>query len=53
MHIERKQMTANHERLMLSNVTIKPIGEGKPYKYLSIDENISFDRLTTKENIIK
>lgn len=38
---------------MLSNVTIKPIGEGKSYKYLSIDENISFDRLATKENIIK
>ena len=41
------------EPLVVNNLTIKPVKEGDTYKYLGIDENISYHGPINKERVSK
>ena len=51
MEIHKGKMVNNLEPLVIKNVTIKPIQHGDSYRYLGIDENISYSRPLNKEKI--
>ena len=40
--VENGKLIKNMEHLEINNLFIKPIKDGNTYKYLSIDENISY-----------
>ena len=41
------------EPLVMNNLTIKPVKEGDIYKYLGIDENMSYHGPINKERVSK
>ena len=51
MEIHNGKLVNNLEPLVIKNVTIKPIQHGYSYRYLGIDENISYSRPLNKEKI--
>ena len=53
MEIHKGNMVNNLEPLVINNLTIKPIQHGDSYRYLGIDENISYSGPLNKEKICK
>ena len=53
MEIYKGNMVNNLEPLVINNLTIKPIQHGDSYRYLGIDENISYSGPLNKEKICK
>ena len=51
--VENKKLIKNTEGLKMSNLHIKPIKDGDTYKYLGIDENISYVGTVNKERVMK
>ena len=51
--IEKGKLINNTKELQISNLKIKPIPEGDSYKYLGIDENISYVGLVNKTRVTK
>ena len=52
LQIERGRIKVNSENIKINNLNIQQVKEGEFYKYLRIDENISFDRTTNKERVL-
>ena len=53
LQIEKGKVTQNLKPMFISSLTIKPIEEGDSYKYLGIDENISYKSPINKERVTK
>ena len=49
LQTEKGKVTQNLKPMFISSLTIKPIEEGDSYKYLGIDENISYKSPINKE----
>ena len=52
LQIERRRIKVNSENIKINNLNIQQVKEDKSYKYLGIDENISFDSTTNKERVL-
>ena len=52
LQIERGRIKVNSENIKINNLNIQQVKEGEFYKYLRIDENISFDSTTNKERVL-
>ena len=52
LQIERGRIKVNSENIKINNLNIQQVKEGESYKYLGIDENISFDGTTNKERVL-
>ena len=50
---KERKVIQNLKPISISSLTIKPIEEGDNYKYLGIDENISYNSLINKEGVTK
>ena len=46
------KIKVNSENIKINNLNIQQVKEGESYKYLGIDENISFDGITNKEGVL-
>ena len=53
LNIVKGMMVSDGEPLVMNNLTIKPVKEGDTYKYLGIDENISYHGPINKERVSK
>ena len=53
LKIVKGMIISNGKPLAMNNLTIKPVQEGDPYKYLGIDENISYHGPINKERVSK
>ena len=53
LQIEKRKVMQNLKPTSINSLTIKPIEEGEKYKYLVIDENISYNRPINKERVTK
>ena len=51
--IEKGKLINNTKELQINDLKIKPILEGDSYKYLGIDENISYVGLVNKTRVTK
>ena len=51
--IEKGKLLNNTKELQINDLKIKPIPEGDSYKYLGIDENISYVGLVNKTRVAK
>ena len=51
--IEKGKLINNTKELQINDLKIKPIPEGDSYKYLGIDENISYVGLVNKTRVTK
>ena len=51
--IEKVKLINNTKELQINDLKIKPIPEGDKYKYLGIDENISYVGLVNKTRVTK
>ena len=51
--VENGKLIKNTEYLEINNLFIKPIKDGDTYKYLGIDENISYVGAVNKERVTK
>ena len=51
--VENGKLIKNTEHLEMNNLFIKPIKDGDTYKYLGIDENISYVGTLNKERVTK
>ena len=52
LQIERGRIKVNSENIKINNLNIQQVKEVEFYKYLRIDENISFDSTTNKERVL-
>ena len=52
LQIERGRIKVNSENIKINNLNIQQVKEGELYKYLWINENISFDGTTNKETVL-
>ena len=50
---ENGKLIKNTENLKMNNLNIKPIKDGDTYKYLGIDENISYVGTVNKERVMR
>ena len=50
--IERGRIKVNSGNVNINNLNIQQVNKGESYKYLGIDENISFDGTTNKERVL-
>ena len=50
--IERGRIKVNSGNINIKNLNIQQVNKGESYKYLGIDENISFDGTTNKERVL-
>ena len=50
--IERGRIKVNSGNININNLNIQQVNKGESYKYLGIDENISFDGTTNKERVL-
>ena len=53
LKIVKGMIVSDGEPLVMNNLTIKPVKEGDTYKYLGIDENISYHGPINKERVSK
>ena len=53
LKIEKGTIVSDAEPLIMNNLTIKSVKEGDTYKYLGIDENISYHGPINKERVSK
>ena len=53
LQIEKGKVMQNLKPILINGLTIKPIEEGDNYKYLGIDENISYNGPINKERVTK
>ena len=53
LQIEKGKVMQNLKPISINGLTIKPIEEGDNYKYLGIDENISYNGPINKERVTK
>ena len=53
LNIVKGMIVSDGEPLVMNNLTIKPVKEGDTYKYLGIDENISYHGPINKERVSK
>ena len=53
LKIVKGMIVSDGEPLVMNNLTIKPVKEGDTYKYLEIDENISYHGPINKERVSK
>ena len=53
LKIVKEMIVGDGEPLVMNNLTIKPVKEGDTYKYLGIDENISYHGPINKERVSK
>ena len=53
LKIVKGMIVSDGEPLVVNNLTIKPVKEGDTYKYLGIDENISYHGPINKERVSK
>ena len=53
LKIEKGTMVSDGKPLLMNNLIIKSIKEGDTYKYLGIDENMSYHRPINKERVLK
>ena len=53
LQIEKGKIMQNLKPISINGLTIKPIEEGDNYKYLGIDENISYNGPMNKERVTK
>ena len=53
LHIHKGKIVKEQEPISINGLTITPLCEGDSYKYLGIDENISYDGPLNKERITK
>ena len=53
LKIVKGMMVSDGEPLEMNNLTIKPVKESDTYKYLGIDENISYHEPINKERVSK
>ena len=51
--VENGKLVKNTEDLKINNLNIKPIKDSDTYKYLDIDENISYVGTVNKERVMK
>ena len=52
LQIKRGRIKVNSENINIGNLDIEQVKGGESYKYLGIDENISFDGTTNKERVL-
>ena len=52
LQIERGRVKVNSENIKINNLNVQQVKEGESYKYLGIDENISFDVTTNKGRVL-
>ena len=53
LQIEKGKVMQNLKAISINDLTIKPIKEGDNYKYLGIDEHISYNGPMNKERVTK
>ena len=53
LQIEKGKVMQNLKPISINGLTIKPTEEGDNYKYLGIDENISYKDPVNKKRVIK
>ena len=53
LQIEKGELMQSLKLIFINGITIKPIKEGGNYKYLGIDENISYNGAINKERVNK
>ena len=53
MKIKRGKFVASRESLNINNLSIRPLNEGESYKYLGLDEAVSFNGPLNKATISK
>ena len=53
LQMEKGKVRRNLKPISINGLTIKPIEEGRNYKYLGIDENIPYNGPINKERVTK
>ena len=53
LRVEKGEVMQNLKPISINGLIIKPIEEGDNYKYLGIDENISYNGPINKERVTK